>query len=268
MTEIKELIAKANRQCKRIKDYIIENEDMFSMMDLKLHDASFYEFGKMENDFPMCFKENEDRSYGYTYFYDFCEDTYDQFKEWCEEEKINFRAMCHHIGSTSLFYLYEKELVQRENGRINWSWTMYNIFNELGYSNYYQLLEFDDDGNVDEKKSFKCYEDFYTREEWIEELKPALQYIIDEMYDDFIKEIADVKKVYEYIKDAKENQVEYFKEYLEFYESELREEENKCNRENAKRIEIIMKMPKAIRNIMMRSALDSDDLEVVLGCFA
>lgn len=29
-----------------------------------------------------------------------------------------------------------------------------------------------------------------------------------------------------------------------------------------------MKMPKAIRNIMMRSALDSDDLEVVLGCFA
>lgn len=72
MTEIKELIVKANKQCKRIKDYIIENKGMFSSMDLKLHDASFYEFGKMENDFPMCFKENEDRSCGYTYFYGFC----------------------------------------------------------------------------------------------------------------------------------------------------------------------------------------------------
>ena len=88
------------------------------------------------------------------------------------------------------------------------------------------------------------------------------------MYDDFIKEITDVKKVYEYIKDIKENQVEYFKKYLEFYESELQEEKNKCDRENAKRIEIIMKMPETIRNIMMRSALDSDDLAVVLGCFA
>lgn len=267
MTEIKELIAKANRQCKRIKDYIIENEDMFSMMDLKLHDASFYEFGKMENDFPMCFKENEDRSYGYTYFYDFCEDTYDQFKEWCEEEKINFRAMRHHIGRTSLFYLYEKKLVQRENGRINWSWTMGNIFDELAYPSSI-MVEFDLNGNIDEEKTFNYESDYYTKEEWTEEVKPSLQYIIDEMYDDFIKEITDVKKVYEYIKDIKENQVEYFKKYLEFYESELQEEKNKCDRENAKRIEIIMKMPETIRNIMMRSALDSDDLAVVLGCFA
>lgn len=267
MTEIKELIAKANEQCKRIKDYITENKGMFSSMDLKLYDASFYEFGKMENDFPMCFKENENRSYGYTYFYDFCEDAYDQFKEWCEEEKINFRAMCHHIGSTSLFYLYEKELVQRENGRINWSWTMGNIFDELAYPSSI-MVEFNLNGNIDEEKTFNYESDYYTKEEWTEEVKPSLQYIIDEMYDDFIKEITDVKKVYEYIKDIKENQVEYFKKYLKFYESELQEEKNKCDRENAKRIEIIMKMPETIRNIMMRSALDSDDLAVVLGCFA
>ncbi|MFR7913837.1 tyrosine-type recombinase/integrase [Eubacterium ramulus] len=149
MTEIKELIEKANEQCKRIKDYITENKGMFSSMDLKLHDASFYEFGKMENDFPMCFKENEDRSCGYTYFYDFCEDRYDQFKEWCEEEKINFMAMCHHIGSTSSFYLYEKELIERNYGEISWSWTMGNIFDELAYPSS-SMVEFDLNGDIDE----------------------------------------------------------------------------------------------------------------------
>ena len=267
MTEIKKLIVKANEQCKRIKDYITENKDMFSSMDLKLHDASFYEFGKMENDFPLCFKENENRSCGYTYFYDFCEDTYDQFKEWCEEEKINFRNMQHNIGHTSSFYLYEKKLIERERGEIDWSWTMGDIFDEFGYQSS-NMVEFDLDGNIDEEKTFNYESDYYTKEEWVEEVKPSLQYIIDEMYDDFIKEITDVKKVYEYIKDIKENQVEYFKEYLEFYESELQEEKNKCDRENAKRIEIIMKMPEAIRNIMMRSALDSDDLSEVLKCFA
>lgn len=142
-----------------------------------------------------------------------------------------------------------------------------NIFDELAYPSSI-MVEFDLNGNIDEEKTFNYESDYYTKEEWTEEVKPSLQYIIDEMYDDFIKEITDVKKVYEYIKDIKENQVEYFKKYLEFYESELQEEKNKCDRENAKRIEIIMKMPETIRNIMMRSALDSDDLAVVFGCFA
>ena len=51
MVEIKELVAKANEQCERIKDYITENEGMFDSMDLKLHDASFYEYRDMEKDF-------------------------------------------------------------------------------------------------------------------------------------------------------------------------------------------------------------------------
>lgn len=268
MTEIKELITKANEQCQRIKDYITENAGMFSLMNLKLHDASYYEFDGMAKDFPLCFKENENRSYGYTYFYDFCEDTWNQFSEWCEEEGINFKNMRHNIGFTSSFYLYEKELIERDCGKINWSWTMGNIFDELGYANYESMVEFDSNGNVNEEETL-CYESqYYTRDEWIEEVKPALQYVVDEMYDDFIKEIANVKKVYEYIKGVKENQVEYFKEYLEFYEEELQEEKDECDKENAKRIEVIMKMPKAIRNIMMRSALDSDDLSVVLKCFA
>ena len=265
MTEIKELITKANEQLRRIREYITEHEDMFDSMDLKLHDASFYEYRDMEKDFPLCFADNEGR-YEDSYFYRFCEVTYDQFTDWCAEEKIDFNKMCHHIGRTSSFFLYDKEIVQRENWHIRWDWTMYNCFNELGYSNYYQLIEFNKEGNVDEEETLKFDEDYWTQEEWLDEIKPALQYIIDEMYDDFMKEIEDIVKVYEYIKDTKDNQVEYFKEYLDWNEADLRYEKDKENAEMLKRTEIISKMPEKIHSIMQRSALDSDDLNVVLGC--
>ena len=267
MTEIKKIISKANEQCKRIKDYIVENKDMFDSMNLKLYDANFYEYKDMKKEFPLCYADNEECSEN-SYFYRFCESTYDQFIDWCAEEKIDFRAMCHHIGRTSSFYLYDKKLIQRKNGKINWSWTMYNIFNELGYSNYYLLIEFDDKGNVDEEELFKYNEDYYTKEEWIEELKPALQYIIDEMYNDFLKEIKDVKRVYECIKDIKDNQVEYFKEYLENYEYNLQYEKDKKDEEMVMRKEIISKMPEKVHEIMNRSALDSNDLNIVLDCMS
>ena len=92
MVEIKELVVKANEQCERIKDYITENEGMFDSMDLKLHDASFYEYRDMEKDFPLCYADNEGR-YEDSYFYRFCEATYDQFTDWCAEEKIDFNKM-------------------------------------------------------------------------------------------------------------------------------------------------------------------------------
>ena len=44
-------IINANKQCDKIKNYIKEHEDMFNAMDLKLHDASYYEFEDMKNDF-------------------------------------------------------------------------------------------------------------------------------------------------------------------------------------------------------------------------
>lgn len=250
-------IINANKQCIKVKNYIKEHEDMFNAMDLKLHDASFYECEDMEKDFPLCYSDKEEYN-----FYRFCDSTYNQFIDWCEEQNIDFRAMCHSIGRTSSFYLYEKELVLRENGKINWSWTLYNIF-YLGYSN---ILEFDNEGNIDIEESFRCNGDYYTKEEWNEKLKSALQYITDEMYNDFMKEIKNVKKVYEYIKDTKDNQIKYFKEWLEIYEEDLQCDKDKKEKEIARRKEIITKMPEIMRPIMYRSALDSDDLNVVLSC--
>ena len=265
MTELKILFAKANEQIERIKNYIIEHEDMFGSMDLKLHDASFYEYRDMEKDFPLCYANNE-RASEYSYFYRFCDDTYEQFIEWCSEEGIDFNKMIHHIGRTSSFYLYDREIVQRERWDVRWDWTMYNCFNELGYSSNYQLVEFKEDGMIDEEKTLLFDDYYWTEEQWIEEVKPAVQYIIDEMYDDFIKEVADIEKVYEYIKDTKDNQVEYFKEYLQFYEDDLEEEKRLADEENEKRLDIISQMPEKIHGIMNRSALNSSDLTEVLGC--
>ena len=92
--------------------------------------------------------------------------------------------------------------------------------------------------------------------------------IVDEMYNDFMKEIEDVKKVYEYIKDTKDNQVEYFKEFLEWNEDDLQYEKDKRDKEMAKRKEIISKMPEKIHAIMNHSALDNDELNIVLDCMS
>lgn len=267
MTEIKELVKKANAQCKRIKDYITENEEMFDSMDLKLHDASFYQYKDMENDFPLCYADSE-RNTENSYFYQFCESSYEQFIEWCEEQGIDFSKICHHINRTSQFYLYDKDLIQRDRGKIEFGWTMDTIFNEFVCTNYYQMIEFNDDGFIDEEKSFEYNKEYFTREEWIEELKPILEYIISDMYNDFMGEIEDVKNVYEYIQDTKENQVEYFKDFLEWHEENLRYEKDKADKEEEKRVEIIDKMPQKVRKIMKYSALDSEELNVVLECMA
>lgn len=60
--EYNKLLEKANGELKRVLDFIEKNIDAFSPMDLKLHDASFYDYSE---DFPLCANENID------YFYDF-----------------------------------------------------------------------------------------------------------------------------------------------------------------------------------------------------
>lgn len=259
---IEVLINKANEQCQSIRKFIEENSGMFDDMNLKLHDANWYEYDGMETDFPLCYS-NRGYTY-YSYFNQFCENEWIAFDDWCKDEGINFNKMKHNIGRSSSFYLYEKELVQRDRNGINWSYTIGNIFDELGYQNYYQLVEFDNNGNIDKEKTFDYESDYYTREEWIEELRPALQYIIDEMYDDFMAEIEDVKNVYNYIKYVKENQVELFKEYLSFKEDDLQEEKKRREKKIAARNEVVEKFPEKIRKIMERSGLDKDDLEKIL----
>lgn len=184
-------LEKANGELKRVLDFIEENIDAFSPMDLKLHEASFYDYSE---DFPLCAEKKD-------LFYDFCELEYETFTEWCKEECIDFDKMIHHIGRTSSFYLHN--LIDK-----NMDYVLYNIINEYGCWWYCEYFSIENGIIVD--TDIEDYED-----ETIE----ALEYIVYELYDDFVNGCADMLKVYSYIKDFKDNQVDNFKLYLEDIES-------------------------------------------------
>lgn len=183
------LLEKANAELKKVVDFINENDEMFDMMDLKLHDISYYCWKDMEKDFPLTYAENKN------IFYDFCDYAYEWFKMWCEDNYIDFDGMIEHVGRTSKFYLHKWH-------DKNIDYMLYTIIEKIGlwYATSYFNIE---DGVIISTD----YEDF------ADETLESLEYIAEEFYDDFMKATEDMVKVYDYIKDFKDSQVEYFKEY-------------------------------------------------------
>ena len=204
-----ELLVKANEEIKKVVEYLKENEEMFDMMDLKLHKASFYDY---EKEFPLCYKADEENISGYTNFYNFCEDNYDMFIEELKESfNIDFDKMRKQVGRTSKFYL--ADWIETTHCKLNFEYTINTLLCEkyaynLNYTEINALCEVVPYGE-------------FTEED--EEVQEELESIIG-FYDWFIEEIKDIKIVYDRIKDFKDNQVKYFKEYLECEEERLQEE--------------------------------------------
>lgn len=202
MSNINELIEKANE----VLNWLVEELEnpCYDYMDLKLHDVSWYMYKDMENDFPLCYKEEEENNVDY--FSWFCEEEYDSFIEWCKENHIDFNKMCNHIGRTSRFYLH------------NWydsniDYIIDNIMCNVApyYNNGYYRIE---NGIIIDTD----YEDYS------EETEDELLYLIENFKKDFEKEAEDIKTVYQYINDFKTNQVEIFKDFLDYYECSLKED--------------------------------------------
>lgn len=259
--KIRELIDKANAEITRIHAWIMEHEDAFQYMDLKLHDASFYEYIDMEKDFPLCFAENEHCSAN-SYFYRFCESSYDQMTEDFNERGIEFKR--YQLGRTSSFWLHDESIIQFERYRLHMGGTMDGIMNNLyGHNNW---IWYNDNGTINEEKTLSGYEDYMSSEEEIlENIENELDFIINEAYDELIKEMSDVLKVYEYIKDFKENQVEYFKEWLQYYEDELQAELDEENAYEEERQSLLAKFTNGIvKEIYDRNRIPNKDLEVLL----
>lgn len=205
--ELKQKIEKANEQIKRLKEWYKERQYCFELMDLKLHDCSYYAYGKMEEDFPLCTENNTT-----DYFYNFCNQSYYLFKVELAHEGINFCKMVHYLGRTSSFWLHDRNTFQM-TGRgyeINWHDTMCNIGNEADYA-CIGYLSYDDYGMV-----------IGIDEEYPEESNIELNWLIEDMYTYITNEFEGVVYVGEKIKDFKDNQVEYFKEYLKNEEEYLR----------------------------------------------
>ena len=215
-----ELLVKANEEVKKVADYLKENEDMFDMMDLKLHDASFYDY---EKEFPLCYKDDEENTNGYNNFYYFCEDNYNMFVEDLKENfNIDFEKMKKQVGRTSKFYL--ADWIETTHCRLNVKDTIESLLCDCATLNYTNI--------TDDFKIVPYGEYTEEDEEVIDELEE-----ISRFYDWFIEKIEDMKTVYDMIKNFKDNQVEYFKDYLRYEEERLQEEIDEEVKEKIKREE-------------------------------
>lgn len=200
----KELISKANAELKRLMDWFEEHKKAFDYLDLKLHDVSYYNWDKAKEEFPIVFEEYKADDL----FYWFCEDSYENMREYFREEGITYKTK--QLGRTSSFYLHDCELVEftgRYRDEFNWEYMLYNLINHYGYCD--TVPDITQDGKIDEN------------DQYLEDCETNLKYIATEMYDEITKAFGDTVKCYEYIRDFKEHQVEYYKEELEYRQDEI-----------------------------------------------
>lgn len=200
----KELIAKANAELKRLMDWFEENKEAFNDLDLKLHDVSYYNWFKAEEEFPIVFEEYKADDL----FYWFCEVSYDNMLEYFREEGITYKTK--QLGRTSRFYLHDNELIEftgRYRDEFRWEYMLYNLVNHYGYND--TVPNITENGTIDET------------DQYLEDCETNLEYIATEMYDEITKVFDDTVKCYEYIRDFKEHQVEYYKEELEYRQDEI-----------------------------------------------
>lgn len=200
-TTTKETIKKAKQELKKIFDYIAENRDALTgYTDLKLHDTSYYAYSEMENDFPLCYAD--DNGSEYDYFYRFCESSFDQFIEDLHENGIDFEKTIARLGRTSSFYCF--------SGHDRDAETMINDFIYDDYSSF-EIIN----GAF---SFFNCF--------GISEIINDLEYFVKNALSDFKAKTADAITIYSYIQDFKQNQIDYFKEFLTYYEDDLQAEKD------------------------------------------
>lgn len=249
-----EKIVKANEAIKKVADYLKEHEEAFQSMNLKLYDAFYYFMSdEMKKDFPLAYEDNEGRN-GYDDFYWFCDDSYRLFKEDLEENfEIDFSEMQNYIGTTSSFYLHDRNNIcfdKYRNIDYNTSvdWFVSNLYGleYLNLENGFIYL------NESEREGLENYEERI-------QIDNDLDYIINDLYNDVVNYCKDIITVYEIIKSFKDNQVEYFKEYLECEEERLQEE-----KEEEERIEKENK--ENCVSIKEKYNISNDDMETLKKC--
>lgn len=198
----KRLLQKELDKCfKLLKD----NEEKWNdYMDLKLHYACTEDISFEHNDATISFdsKAQDD------WFNFFCEDSYNLFLEDIKESKgIDFDELRDNVGRTSSFYLgklhnNEKDKYCRALSEASEDFSFYYINDNIAVEdeNGIHLIS-------DENVIINAYED-------IEDAVNGMLALVETMYDDLKDKLDEIIYVYDYIKDFKDNQVEYFKEYV------------------------------------------------------
>lgn len=192
----KRLLQKELNKCfKLLKD----NEEKWNdYMDLKLHYASTADVNFEHNGANISF-DNEAQNDWFNFF---CEDSYNWFIEDIKEAKgIDFNELRDNVGRTSSFYLGRLH----NNEKDKYSCALAEASYEFSMTN----LEFNEDENgihfIDNDLS--GYED-------VEDAVNGMLALVETMYDDLKDKLDEIICVYDYIKDFKDGQVEFFRDYV------------------------------------------------------
>lgn len=192
----KKMVEKVQHELDIVLNDIGKNREVWDMMDLKMHDASFkaYELDKIDE------------------FSDWCSFSYDAFEEWIMDTVGGrFDEWINRIGRTSKFYLGTFD--RNVNGRFGvvdgWSccWFLDNLIS--GYACMSDYFDINGKGEI-VAVYFRDYDE--------DEVKCALEdfeEIVDRLMDEWNEYKRDYIKIYDYIKDSKEHQVEYFLEFID-----------------------------------------------------
>ena len=217
MKNLKFMVKEANKSLQEVIQYIESVEECFQAMDLKLHSLNWAMF--TDKHF-----EKYDSNYLGNMFNLFCEDNYNWFCEWEKEEGID-SSIRKYVGRTSTFYLDSKDIFDR--GKFCLYDTLVSMIERnLDYYNVYWVgcipcnhKETQIDYTALQKYLNGCGKDWLGEE--INYTKESLEYISSgQLLKDIKKALEDSVKEYSYIKNFKENSVEYFKEFLEANEEE------------------------------------------------
>lgn len=194
----KRLLQKELDKCfKLLKD----NEEKWNeYMDLKLHYAFTANVDFEHNNATISFNDETQNRW----FYTFCDDSYDNLLNDMKESRgIDFNTLRDILGRTSSFYLGRLHNTEKDK----YSCALAEASYEFSITN----LKFNEDENGIHFIEEENIEDI---EETVKTVNAMLA-LVETMYNDLKDILDEIIYVYDYIKDFKDNQVEYFKDYVE-----------------------------------------------------
>lgn len=195
----KRLLQKELDKCfKLLKD----NEEKWNnYMDLKLHYACTENVDFEHYDAKITF-DNEVQS---RWFYTFCDDMHEQFlNDLMTVKGIDFNELKDNIGRTSSFYLGKLHNNEKDKYCCALTEASYE------FATYYgDELTFSENENG----IYLTISDDIADEE-IEKTINDMLGMTEVIYSDLKNKLDEIIYVYDYIKDFKDNQIEYFKDYV------------------------------------------------------
>lgn len=178
--------------------YLKESEDKWNeYMDLKLHYISYGVNCDFEHNGATVHFDEEFLNEA---FYAYCDIEYDDFIEWCREEGIEFNELRDNVGRTSSFYLGK----MHNNFKDKYIVALAEAVDEFNMSG----LGF----NMVDDKIRPILE--INENDDIEDIVNEMLMLTECIYENLKYKLEDIIKVYDYIHEFKENQVENFKDFV------------------------------------------------------